>query len=163
MAGGGGGDDEENPVPVNCVALIDIIFCLCIFFMCSFHFKQLEGKIDSWLPKDKGVHGTPVQNVVLEEMRVILHWDEASQSVETKYGSRPISNDQELGDLLSESHAEYVNQGKPDVSIIIDAEPHVPWKSVINVMNICKKRDLEKIEFAAPLPQMGAPSGGTPN
>ena len=155
MAGGGGGDDDENPVPVNCIALIDIIFCLIIFFMCSFHFKQLEGKIDSWLPKDKGVHGTPMQSQVLEEMRVSMRWDDGSQSVETKFGSRPVANEQELGDLLSESHAEYVNRGKAETPVIIDAEPHVPWKAVIGVMNVCKKRELEHIEFAAPLPNMG--------
>ena len=25
--------DEDNPVPVNATALIDVIFCLCLFFM----------------------------------------------------------------------------------------------------------------------------------
>ena len=85
MAGGGGGGDEENPVPVNCVALIDIIFCLCIFFMCSFHFKQLEGKVDAWLPKDKGPNPAPVDlKPVLEEIRVFMRWD-----VERNVTTRP--------------------------------------------------------------------------
>src|SRR5688500_3274584 len=127
MAGGGGGEDDDNPVPVNCVALIDIIFCLCIFFMCSFHFKQLEGKIDSWLPKDKGVHGTPVTNPVLEEIRVSLKWDDGSRQVETKLGARQVTDDGELGELLAASHADFVNLGKPDIPVIIDAEPRVPW------------------------------------
>src|SRR5437763_748397 len=91
-------DAKARPITVNCVALIDIIFCLCIFFMCSFHFKQLEGKIDSWLPKDKGVHGNPVTNPVLEEMRVIMKWNDESRSVETKLGARPVADDKELGD-----------------------------------------------------------------
>jgi len=152
MAGGGGGDDEENPVPVNCVALIDIIFCLCLFFMCSLHFKQLEGKIDSWLPKDKGMASVPATTVVLEEMRVVLKWNDESRSVDTRYGSVPIENEAQLGSLLAASHAEYVNAGKADVAVIIDAEPRVPWKAVIGVMNVCKRSDLEKIEFAAPVP-----------
>src|SRR2546428_13583384 len=120
MAGGGGGGDEENPVPVNCVALIDIIFCLCIFFMCSFHFKQLEGKIDSWLPRDKGVHGTPVTNPVLEEMRVIMSLEKDSTSVLRKLGARPIDDsdpnrdrdgmtpgDRALGDLLASMNDDF--------------------------------------------------------
>ena len=152
MAGGGGGGDDDNPVPVNCVALIDIIFCLCLFFMCALKFKQLEGKIDSWLPKDKGVHGNPVTNPVLDEIRVSLKWDDANRQVVMKLGARQIESDTDLGDLLAQSHADFVNLGKPDVPVIIDAEPRVPWKSVVNVLNICKLKDLEKIEFAAPMP-----------
>ena len=44
------GEASDNPVEINVTAMVDVIFCLCIFFMCSFHFKQLEGKIDTWLP-----------------------------------------------------------------------------------------------------------------
>jgi biopolymer transport protein ExbD len=148
----GGGSDEDNPVPLNVTPLIDIIFCLIIFFMCSFHFKQLEGKIDSWLPKDKGVHGTPVSNPVLEEIRVIMSLDKETNSVVRKLGARPIDSDQELGDLLVAMHQDFEKLNKGDIPVIIDAQPHVPWKEVINVMNICKKNSLEKIEFAAPMP-----------
>ena len=148
----GGGSDEDNPIPLNVTPLIDIIFCLIIFFMCSFKFKQLEGKIDSWLPKDKGVHGTPVTNPVLEEIRVIMTLDKETNSVVTKLGARPINDDGELGELLVASHADFDKLGKGDIPVIIDAERLVPWKSVINVMNICKKNDLQKIEFAAPMP-----------
>lgn len=152
--GGGGGGDDDNPVPVNCVALIDIIFCLCLFFMCALKFKQLEGKIDSWLPKDKGVHGSPVTNPVLEEIRVILKWDNDARRVITKLGARDVENEAALGELLSQSHADFENLGKPDVPVIIDAEPRVPWKAVIGVLNVCKRHNLEKIEFAAPMPPM---------
>ena len=50
----GGGNQDENPVAINVVAMVDIIFCLCLFFMCSLKFKPLDAKFDSWLPKDKG-------------------------------------------------------------------------------------------------------------
>ena len=48
----GGGEAEDNPLPINVVPMVDIIFCLCVFFMCSFKFRETEGKFDSWLPKD---------------------------------------------------------------------------------------------------------------
>lgn len=41
---------DDNPVGINVTAMVDIIFCLCLFFMCSMHFKQIEGKLESWLP-----------------------------------------------------------------------------------------------------------------
>ncbi len=61
------GEEQDNPVHINVVPLVDIILCLCIFFFCSFHFRPLEGKMESWLPKDKGVNTTPVKNVMVEE------------------------------------------------------------------------------------------------
>jgi biopolymer transport protein ExbD len=54
-----GGSSEDNPVPLNVVPMVDVIFCLCVFFMCSFKFKQLEGKFNSWLPRNKGTSGQP--------------------------------------------------------------------------------------------------------
>jgi len=54
MAGASIGDNEENPVAINVTAMVDVIFCLCVFFMCSLHFRQAEGKFETWLPKGKG-------------------------------------------------------------------------------------------------------------
>ena len=148
----GGGSDEDNPVPLNVTPLIDIIFCLIIFFMCSFHFKQLEGKIESWLPKDKGVQGTPQANPVLEEIRVILSVDPSTRAVVRKLGANPMEDDGELAKNILAMHEDFEKLGKKDIPVIIDAMPPVPWKDVINVMNIAKTVNM-KIEFAAPLPQ----------
>ena len=75
----GGGEAEDNPVNLNVVAMVDIIFCLCIFFMCSFKFKQLEGKFQSWLPKDKGDSQIATSDI-LDEIRVAMYWDEGLQA-----------------------------------------------------------------------------------
>jgi len=147
----GGGSDEDNPVPLNVTPLIDIIFCLIIFFMCSFHFKQLEGKIESWLPKDKGVQGTPLANPVLEEIRVILTVDKDTHATIRKLGANPMDDDDLLGKNILAMHEDFEKLGKKDIPVIIDALPPVPWKDVINVMNIAKANGM-KIEFAAPMP-----------
>src|SRR5688500_14856683 len=149
----GGGNSEDNPVELNVTAMVDIIFCLCLFFMCSFHFKQLQGRIDSWLPRDKGVNAGTPETVLLEEIRVIIRYDPGEGTI-TKLGSHRVANLEELGDLLLQSYADYekIGKKKEDVPIIIDAFPTVPWRDVIMVMNTCKVRGLEKIEFAAPMP-----------
>ena len=64
------GESSDNPVAVNVVAMVDVIFCLCIFFMCSFHFKQIEGKIDSHLPKDRGLDNPVSPRNVLRQFYV---------------------------------------------------------------------------------------------
>lgn len=148
----GSSDDSENPVPLNVTPMIDIIFCLIIFFMCSFHFKALEGKFDSWLPKEKGPNPSPVVPPVLEEIRVLLSFDEPTRGVVTRMGARAVDSQAELGSLLAAARLDYESLGKRDVPAIIDAEPRVPWTAVVRTMDACRASGLRRVEFAAPMP-----------
>jgi len=141
----GGGEAEDNPVNINVVPMVDVIFCLCVFFMCSFKFKQLEGKFQSWLPKDKGNGNvTPDQPV---EIRVAIFWDENKGEVVRQFGQRFIKDDDELQALISGQHEDQRKQGK-DLPVIVDADFRVPWTEVMNVVNIAKRLSIDKIEFA---------------
>ena len=148
------GESSDNPVPINVTAMVDIIFCLCIFFFCSFHFRQLEGKMESWLPKDKGVNTTPPPKVMLEEVRIFMKFNDkasdASHAVTRQVASQPVGDDAELRNVLRGMMANYQKAGINDVPVIIDSEPRVPWKEVVNVLSLCRLEGLTKLEFAAP-------------
>jgi biopolymer transport protein ExbD len=146
MAGASIGDNEENPVAINVTAMVDVIFCLCVFFMCSLHFRQLEGKFDTWLPKGKGTG--KLGDSVIQEIRVAVYWDEPNARVVRQLGNRMIANDEELQALIAEAHADFVKLNKPDTPVTIDADGRVPWSEVINIVNICKRDQIDKIEFA---------------
>ena len=157
MAGVSVGESEENPVNINVTPLVDIIFCLCVFFMISFKFKQLEGKFDSWLPKGKGSVGAIQVESILDEVRVAMTWDEASQTTVRMLRNRRVDTDEELGALVKEAHDDWVRMNKPDTPVTIDAEARVPWSAVMGVVNLCKRNRIDKIEFAlgAPPPPAG--------
>jgi biopolymer transport protein ExbD len=141
----GGGEAEDNPVNINVVPMVDVIFCLCVFFMCSFKFKQLEGRFQSWLPKDLGNGAvTPDQPV---EMRVAMYWDEQKGEVVRQYGARFVKDDAELEALIRGQRDDYRSQGK-DAPVIIDADTRIPWGEVMTVVNIAKRLAIEKIQFA---------------
>ena len=146
MAGASIGDNEENPVAINVMAMVDVIFCLCVFFMCSLHFRQLEGKFDTWLPKGKGTG--KLGDSVIQEIRVAVYWDEPNGRVVRQLGTRMIANDEELQALIQEAHDDFVKLNKPDTPVTIDADGRVPWSEVINIVNICKRDQIDKIEFA---------------
>ena len=146
MAGASIGDNEENPVAINVTAMVDVIFCLCVFFMCSLHFRQLEGKFDTWLPKGKGTG--KLGDSVIQEIRVAVYWDEPNGKVVRQLGNRMIANDEELQALIQEAHDDFVKLNKPDTPVTIDADGRVPWSEVINIVNICKRDQIDKIEFA---------------
>lgn len=140
-----GGSSEDNPVPINVVPMVDVIFCLCVFFMCSFKFKQLEGAFDSWLPKNKGNQGTPKE---IEEIRIAMFWEPEGQKVRRQFGQRVVEDNDELTQLIKSAHDDWVLKNKPDVPLIIDGDPRIPWKSVIEVVNISKTLAIDNIEFA---------------
>jgi biopolymer transport protein ExbD len=147
MAGVSVGESEDNPVAINVTPLVDIIFCLCVFFMISFKFKQLEGKFDSWLPKGKGSEGMPL-NAVIQEVRVALFWDEDNQATVRKYGTRIVPDDDELQKLLVDAYAGYVRLNQLEVPLTIDGDLRVPWEDVIDVINVSKRAGIAKVEFA---------------
>jgi biopolymer transport protein ExbD len=148
MAGVSVGESPDNPVAINVTAMVDVIFCLCVFFMCSLHFRQLEGKFETWLPKGKGDKGGLVDQTALSEMRVAMFWDDAKQTTVRQFGQRYVATDDELQGLIKAAHDDYIRINKPDAPLTIDAMAAVPWSDVIDVVNIGKREKIEKIEFA---------------
>ncbi len=148
------GEAADNPVGINITPLIDIIFCLCIFFMCSFHFRQLEGKMESWLPKDRGVNATPVTKVEIEEIRIFLKFNknatDTADAVRRQIMSKPITDDNNFRTVLRGLVANYNQKDMKDVPVIIDSDPDVPWKDVVNVLSLCRLEKLEKVQFSGP-------------
>ena len=157
MAGVSVGESDENPVAINVTALVDIIFCLCVFFMISFKFKQIEGKFDTWLPKGKGTGGVGDSAAIIEEIRIAMFWDETEMVSKRQLKKRPVDDDDELQALMKEAHDDFVRMNKPDTPVTIDADARVPWDDVLRVVNICKRNQIDKIEFAlgAPPPPAG--------
>ena len=150
----GSQDPDENPVAINVVPMVDVIFCLCVFFMCSFKFKQIEGKFDTWLPKDKGAEGMPLGSVI-EEVRVALLWDEKTGETKRKFLTRIVPDDDQLQQLIKEAKDDYDKLHK-EVPFTIDADAHIPWHDVVTVMNLAKRVGIDKVEFAQPMPVLPA-------
>jgi biopolymer transport protein ExbD len=147
------GEDADNPVAINATAMVDVIFCLCIFFMCSFHFKQLEGKIETWLPKEAGVSPGLAEKIVLEEIRIVLQWDAKGGTTVRRVGNRPpAQSDPDLISMVLKMAADYEKLGKKDFPVLLESARDVPWREIVHVMDLLKKERLERIEFTAPPP-----------
>jgi biopolymer transport protein ExbD len=142
----GSQDPSDNPVAINVVPLVDIIFCLCVFFMCSFKFKQVEGKFDTWLPRDHGPGDPPA--VLPSEVRVALLWNEAKREVSRQLGVRRYDDDADLQRAIGDAHQAWVTLGRPDVPVTIDADTRIPWDHVAHVVNLVKRANVDRIEFA---------------
>jgi biopolymer transport protein ExbD len=54
---------------------------------------------------------------------------------------------------MKDGIARYERIGKMERPVIIDAQPGVPWKDVIHVLDLCKVNGLEKVELAGVTPR----------
>ena len=147
----GSQDPNDNPVAINVVPMVDVIFCLCVFFMCSFKFKQIEGKFDSWLPRDKGLENPNTLPTVIDEIRIAMFYDEKTQTTARVLGARRVKDDAELQQLVKSAYSDHMKLSKgPDdqPSVTIDADAKIPWHEVVTVINLCARESIRKIEFA---------------
>ncbi|MBI3099882.1 MAG: biopolymer transporter ExbD [Planctomycetes bacterium] len=146
---------EETPLETNMTPMIDIIFQLLIFFMCSIHFKALEGKLMSYLPKDKGMK-TSVATPQLNEITVDVEFDEATKTSKYFVGESTYTDVDQVIDVVQKVYDQFRDQPKP-APVKLRAQPKVPWRDVIAVVDGCKKRNITNVEFQA------APPPSTPN
>ena len=137
----GGGEESDNPVEINVTAMVDVIFCLCVFFMCSFHFKQLEGKIDAWIPKESRVGGGC--GIILGEIRIFMKWDAEQNKTLRKVGNRgAVANDAELVGIIEQYRKDFERAGRTEIPVLIDAAENVPWQDVLHIVDLCKAEKL---------------------
>ena len=73
----------SEEVKMEMTPMIDVTFLLLIFFLCSIKFKVLEGKLQTYLPKDVGVNTTPAQTMLEKiDIRIIRTEDRAKRNLE---------------------------------------------------------------------------------
>ena len=149
-AGGSFGETSENPVGINVTALVDVLLCLCMFFMSVIHFQWDQDRIETWLPRDS--HGPYWHgHMPLDEIRVFIRWDPSTERVLRKVGNRaPVADDDELMSILRGIRQDHAKAGCPDSPILIDAMKDVPWEAVVHVVDLCKLDGIGRIEFEAP-------------
>jgi biopolymer transport protein ExbD len=126
--------------------MVDVIFCLCLFFMCALHFKSLEGRIETWLPKGHGNQVAEAPPPVLDQIRVGLRWDHALGRTVRRVGARAADSDLDFEEALNRYPK---NLG---LAVAIDATRDVPWRDAVRVVDLCRRNQFEKVEFAEPSP-----------
>jgi biopolymer transport protein ExbD len=145
------GETSDNPVAINVIALVDVIFCLCLFFMCSFHFKQVEGALSAWLPKDRGNFDGSPRSLSEDEICIVIHWDaRRGKSIRGVRNRPPVESDGALLEPILSIVDGYEKTQNNSWHLSIDAAPDVPWQDVLHVMDLCKLNRIERIELAPP-------------
>jgi biopolymer transport protein ExbD len=124
--------------------MIDVIFQLMIFFVCTASFQAVE----MILPTDLSLPGSVDAAVAvdppldLDEIVVKIEWRENRPA--WRINQRDYSGLQEVRTVLAG-----MANIKIDLPVILDVEGDVPIENVIDVYDVCRQLGLQKVQFAA--------------
>ena len=158
--------EVQNTEPEMCfTSLIDIVFLLLIFFMCSTHFKQTEQRLDAFLPNE-GSFGEGWTEPPIERLSIFVKDDAVSRQSKNPYVSalrqatyyplsreaKPVADLNSLRGILTRVH-----EAQPDTRILIvpfdefqAKDQLVPFFNVVAVLDTCKAVGIDDVAFQAP-------------
>jgi biopolymer transport protein ExbD len=87
---------ETDESSLNMTPMIDIVFQLILFFMLNMKFKALDHRIDSEIPKDRGIQATATFVDPIPAIKVALFRREPEGAGQSAYTYIKV-NDQEPG------------------------------------------------------------------
>jgi len=134
---------RSQPAELRMTPMIDVIFLLLVFFVCTANFTPPE----ELLPMDTTLPGNVPADIILpdpaEMDNVIIQ----------------ISFDKELHWQIAENHCsslhevqhilQLIRNLKEDIPVIIESTDTVPIEKVIDIYDICRRVGLSRIQFAA--------------
>jgi biopolymer transport protein ExbD len=160
----------QAPMEMNMTPMIDVSFLLIIFFICL-PMKALEGKIQAFLPTDKGINPTPTEPPV--EIKVSVHIvaraeqkqlyppppppgvsdgvPRTMQDVPTQFrfkiGSDETDDLRQVYDYIKKAYQAVKDTPNAKITGEIKAGHKVPHKFIVAVLNKFAEAGMEKVDF----------------
>ncbi len=144
---------SQQRLDTKMTPMIDVIFLLLIFFVCTASFQVAEEVLPARLALPGSVaEAPPPPDLELEELdEVIVHvaWQQNRPVWQLRLpGSRsPQRTCNSLAQLRGLLQA--VAGIRADLPVILDVEPLVPVEHLIDVYDLCRQVGLQRIQFAA--------------
>jgi biopolymer transport protein ExbD len=128
--------------------MIDVVFLLLIFFLCTAGFQIREQVLPSSLRIARGTGErrveVPEQLVDIEQVIVKIYWENGQPRWEVN--RQPKASLAAVADVLAAAAAVL-----RDVPVIVDPAGNVPLAHVIDVYDLSRSLGFAKIQFAASL------------
>lgn len=141
----------KREVKMEFTPMIDVVFLLLIFFMCTLKFKTLENKLATYLPTDKGLNTHFEELEPVEKIRVKLSMS----------GQRTICyiNGKSVGEMPGAVKLAYekiaaLKRASEKSPGEIDPDPKVAHKHVVAIVDECMRANLTEITFTGALPDL---------
>jgi biopolymer transport protein ExbD len=142
---------KERPVLEDMVMditpMIDVVFQLLIFFMVAAKFKTLEGKMIAYLPKTEGIKVTETPPPEVLPVRVTLTWNVATRQAKVYVGQSFTGIADQGGLKVARRRVRQVLSTGVEKAEI-DADPGIPYRYVVETLNMLIATRTKSISFA---------------
>lgn len=137
-------NQHKSSFEMNMTPMIDVIFQLLIFFLCTSNFIQPERLLSTNLSLPGVVQSPdalPPELLDLDEAVIELHTDGKLYWLisDVRYDSL-----ESVGATLKA-----LSEMKSDLPVLLDIDPEIPLGNVIEVYDLCRLCGLSKVQFAA--------------
>lgn len=129
---------------MNMTPMIDVIFQLLIFFLCTSNFIQPERLLSTNLSLPGAVQSPdalPPELIDLDEAVIEFHTD---GSLYWLIAGVRYDSLESVGATLKA-----LSEMKSDLPVLLDIDPEIPLGNVIDVYDLCRLCGLSKVQFAA--------------
>jgi len=134
---------RKKPTELMMVPIIDVIFLLLVFFMCTANFYPLE----EILPMNTTLPGSVAVEMVLPDpvnLDVVLIQISFDQVPHWQIEGNQCTSLHEVQSILWQ-----IRDIRADIPVIIESADNVPMENVIDVYDVCRRVGLTDIQFAA--------------
>lgn len=126
--------------------MIDVVFQLLIFFLCTTRFTPLEQILPTPLEQPGTAGSAEVASVELRDLEeVVIKLQAVAPGVGLTVNGRQLKDFRELRQILLA-----IAQIRTDVPVIIDPEARVAMQDVISAYDVCREVGFSRVLFAAP-------------
>jgi biopolymer transport protein ExbD len=123
--------------------MIDVVFQLLIFFICTASFQATEELLPMGLADTRGSDAAMPTEVAPELKRIVVQATRADGETQWIVNDQAIHSIRDVQELLST-----VARTDRSIPVTLDVAGAVPLGDMIDVYDLCRLLGLEKIEFA---------------
>jgi biopolymer transport protein ExbD len=132
----------RTEMDVAMTPMIDVVFQLLIFFICTANFQLEEELLPMSLAATDGIKAATSEKAEPEPNRVVVRAMRTAGRTQWIVNERPINSLTEVQDAL---RATMINASAP---VTLDVAGDVPLGDMIDAYDLCRVMGLQKIEFA---------------
>ena len=137
---------ENASFELNLTSMIDVIFLLLVFFVCTSDFKEPEKFLPTNVNGQGAIVGETTQTQEQRDLgkivaRVIV---DASGRVAYAIDGKPLDSIDQVEAALGA-----LQEIAPDVPVVVDPDYAAPLENVLDVYDCARRVGLAKIKFAA--------------
>lgn len=122
--------EAESGIHIDFVPMVDVLFCLVVFFLLATTIKQAEREMQIALPR--ATAGGPISAVLKE---IVVNVDAEGKMI---VGGRPMAAE-DLRTIVKEAAA-----ANPDQKVTVRGDRATAYANVVTVLDICKGSGIQE-------------------